>query len=290
MIEKKTLEGPRAIITGIWSRIASEPKPVRFVLSRILRKTGASILFSIARDGYKLRFFPTALSTTLWYQPSTRKLEERLISALLRDGDLFLDVGANIGTMTLAAATKLRRSGHVIAIEAHPKTFTYLEKNIALNGFTNVTLYNLAASDKEGVVLFSSRYSDDQNAVANKKDSIKVPSITLDSLILPDHNDLCLKLDVEGYELCVLRGANNILSKSRSVFFEAGARTLDAYGTNFGALREIFTLHGLKLFGNDGGVWKEIDATFVLGEVQDFIGLRNPSDIAAVNYALTHAG
>lgn len=278
------------MIARMWSRIASEPQPVRFVLSRILRKTRASVLFSIPRDGYKLRFFPTALSTTLWYQPSTRRSEERLIAALLRDGDLFLDVGANIGTMTLAAATKLGAKGHVIALEAHPQTFTYLEKNIAFNGVTNVTLHNLAASDKEGVLSFSSRYSDDQNAVADEEDAIKVRAITLDSLYLPDHNDLCFKLDVEGYELSVLRGANGILSKARSVFFEAGARTLDAYGTNFGALREIFARHGLQIFRDDGGTWAKIDDTFALGEVQDFIALRNPSDIDAVNHAAKRKG
>src|SRR5262245_58921880 len=125
--------------------VLQQKRPIRFLFSKLIQKTPLWKLsqLMIKRDGYRLRFFPTSLSASLWTYPAERHDDEVIIKSLLRPGDIFIDVGANVGTHSLAAATVVG-NGHVYAVEAHPVTFHYLKKNIELNPFSNITLYNYA--------------------------------------------------------------------------------------------------------------------------------------------------
>ena len=144
--------------------------------------------------------------------------EESFIQSLLRDGDTFVDVGANIGNLTIAGKLKVS-GGTVVAIEAHPRTFSFLVRNIALNQLT-VDARNVAVGDKPGMLAFSDMHADDCNGISLTAGGIAVPVQTLD-IELKDLGDIrLLKIDVEGYEFMTLRGAGEVLARTKFVYFE----------------------------------------------------------------------
>lgn len=195
-------------------------KNIRKWLSRFLRAIGLSHLFIINRGTYKLYFFRTALSSAYWVNPTERVKEERFLQAYLKPGDVYVDVGANIGALTLTAASVVGDNGKVYAFEAHPRVFSYLKKNVELNMFSNIRCYNCTIGRSSGVVSFSDRRSDDQNSIlVNGK--LQVPIYCLDEIIEKDINKIhLLKVDVEGYEGDVFSGSGDLLKRTDCVYFE----------------------------------------------------------------------
>ena len=131
----------------------------------------------------------------------------------LRSDDLFVDVGANIGSYTVLAAGHVGAS--VISVEPVPKTFEYLKNNIAINQVSSkVMVYNVALGNEKGQISFTSTL-DTMNHVATQSETntIEVPVDTLDSIVEKEKDPTLLKIDVEGFETNVLKGANSTLSK-----------------------------------------------------------------------------
>jgi FkbM family methyltransferase len=131
----------------------------------------------------------------------------------LRRDDLFVDIGANIGSYSVLA------SAHVetlcISIEPVPSTYIHLINNIQINNIqSRVKPLNIALGSKEGVVNFTKNY-DTTNHVAtiNDKDTITV-NISLLDTILQNSIPILLKIDVEGFETEVLNGAPNTLTNN----------------------------------------------------------------------------
>jgi FkbM family methyltransferase len=131
----------------------------------------------------------------------------------LRPDDVFLDVGANVGSFTLLASGVCKSKS--IAIEPVTSTFDILNKNIDLNKLhSKVTTINSAAGAAKGTVTFTSN-EDTTNHVTTENESnsahtITVQVITVDSLAI-DHSPTLIKIDVEGYETDVLKGMANTL-------------------------------------------------------------------------------
>ena len=128
-----------------------------------------------------------------------------LIKLLLKQGGVFFDIGANIGSYTLIASEQT--NAKVYSFEAHPKTFLSLQKNISLNNRHNVEAFNLAVSETDGTIYFSDLIQTPVNHIVdyNGKNSIPVVSTRLDTFIngknvVPDY----IKIDVEGFEFNVL--------------------------------------------------------------------------------------
>jgi hypothetical protein len=95
--------------------------------------------------------------------------------------------------------------------------------------------------------VFSDYRSDDQNHVTiASADGITVAVRTLDSLV-PNRNVDLLKIDVEGFELMVLRGAREALARTRAIYFEAWDRHFARYGYSFADLHDFLTLHGFTI-------------------------------------------
>jgi FkbM family methyltransferase len=163
----------------------------------------------------------------MWCDPQFYEKDEQLFSEHLRTGDNFVDVGANIGALTLAASRIVGPSGKVFSIEAHPATVEYLRGNVRLNRAENVTVIHSAVGDHQGSVKFSSGRNDDQNQVSAA--GIEIPLSTLDQL-LPSVPVRMLKVDVEGFELFVLRGAERVLTQTSVVYFESSEEHYRKYG------------------------------------------------------------
>jgi FkbM family methyltransferase len=141
----------------------------------------------------------------------------KLIRRLLRPGMTFSDVGANKGDFTLLAAKVVGPAGNVISIEPEPENYAYLRASIELNGYRNIRTFALALSDSDGTSRLrlapksgAHTLSPDQKIGNN---TVPVTATTLDSLL--DRSAIAkvdlIKIDVQGWELQVLRGARRTL-------------------------------------------------------------------------------
>ncbi len=146
-----------------------------------------------------------------------------------KDGGIVVDVGAHYGRYTLIAARRIGFKGKVIAIEADPKNFDMLDKNIKLNGLENVITLNYAASSNKSKVKLSipekksghTIYSSIMPGRSPTEMFIEVNANTVDTILNESGISIdqinWIKIDVEGAELEVLKGATNVLSKSKDI-------------------------------------------------------------------------
>ena len=159
----------------------------------------------------------------------------------LRADDLLLDVGANIGVYGLLAA---KSTGcRVIACEPAPDTFRTLADNVRLNRLDDrIELHNAAVGDAEGTLTLSVGQHGLNHVVQG--DGTTVPQRRLDD-IAGDRKARALKLDVEGYEMHVLRGAPRILGDPavKVVMVEING-LIERYGETVDGIRAHLRGHG----------------------------------------------
>lgn len=204
------------------AKLRDHPRPLRLVAGRLLWLARVSPLFVVQMPrGFRIRFYPSSISAALWADPGSRREDEDFVWAVLRSGDHYVDAGANIGQLVLAASRRVGPTGQVLAVEAHPAVYRYLEGNLALNDVGNARAVHCALGAEVGEVTFTSRRSDDQNYVSSDG-AVRVPMRPLDDL--GDATPVrLLKLDVEGYELPVLQGATRTLADTEIVYCELSA-------------------------------------------------------------------
>lgn len=161
----------------------------------------------------------------------------------LGPGDTFVDVGAHIGYFSLPAAKAVGPTGRVIALEPHPQSSRLLTRNAELNGFGQVTVLEVAASDHEGRAEFNMSattpmWSSLLSTTYSSGDAAQVPLRTLDGVLSDEGwpRIAGLKIDVEGAEPEVIRGSAECLERNPRAFIlsemcggdrlEASAETL----------------------------------------------------------------
>ncbi len=155
-----------------------------------------------------------------YYEPELTFLE-----SLLSPGKVFVDAGANFGIYTAMASKTVGEAGRVISFEPSARAFPVLRHNIALNGFRNVQAFPMALADKPGRAWLYHHSAVGSDALA--KDSTFDPDAyaqiieteSLDNVlrrISIEHVD-AIKLDVQGAEELVLRGASEIVTSIRPV-------------------------------------------------------------------------
>jgi FkbM family methyltransferase len=156
-----------------------------------------------------------------FYRSSNGKLAD-----LVSPGQTVLDIGANIGEVSLSFAKKVGEAGRVIAFEPNPPIFNQLKKNCELNPDLRVLPENLALGDADGVVEMIQPDGRNPGTVTvnpgesgKKNCAANIPVTTLDAYLQKKSIgkvDL-IKIDVEGYEGHVLDGAANTIQKNHPV-------------------------------------------------------------------------
>jgi FkbM family methyltransferase len=147
-----------------------------------------------------------------------------------KKGDIVVDIGAHIGLYTIIGAKRVGEQGKVVAIEADPENFEMLNRNIKLNQLTNVIPLNYAVYSKEtkiklylpsGESGFTKYNTIMPNWINTQEKFVEVNANTLDYLLqlnkIRQEEINWIKIDVEGAEFEVLKGATNVLSKSKDV-------------------------------------------------------------------------
>lgn len=137
--------------------------------------------------------------------------EMAFVLHLLRPGDLFADVGANVGGYTVLAAGV--RRARVVAIEPGRRAHAALTRNVALNRLSDrVRTAPVALGDAIGTLFFSTGHDATDHVSSEAGDAHeRVPQTTADALFA-DEAPLAMKLDVEGYEAAVLAGGRAVLA------------------------------------------------------------------------------
>ena len=137
-----------------------------------------------------------------------------------------VEIGTNIGTHTIPIAKVLAlQHRDLVAFEPQPFIFQNMCANLALNGITNARAWPHACADRQGTLYFQRPdYTSQGNFGgismdgADPRDGCSVPCVRLDDVMGSEAVGL-MKVDVEGFELLVLLGADNILASSRPVIY-----------------------------------------------------------------------
>ena len=157
------------------------------------------------------------------------KIELDILERLSAISSSFVDVGANLGLYSCIAANKMPSGGKVIAFEPVPENLGYLRRNLELNKQTSqITIEEQAVGQARGTIQIyllegsTCRHSPSAKNVFNSTTSITAPVISLDEYVqrkLPARPIKMIKIDVEGYEVAVLRGAHKTLREDKPTLF-----------------------------------------------------------------------
>jgi FkbM family methyltransferase len=148
------------------------------------------------------------------YEPAQTRLFERYV----KPGAVVYDIGAHYGYYSLLSSTLAGEPGVVIAFEPSPDNLSRLRRHIELNRCTNVRVIELAVSDSEGIAHFETRAGSGVGHLADDG-PLEVRTTRLDTLAEELPQPDVIKIDVEGAELGVLRGAAATLASARPVIF-----------------------------------------------------------------------
>lgn len=229
----------------------------------------------ILRHKFKMSFmsyFP--MHRLIYYYLMNRKeLYEKEVTLkiceLLKIGDTFVDVGAHIGWFTLLAASIVGKSGRVLAVEPDMTNFKYLQRQVKINELDgNVRLRKYAVTSETGdVTLFFNsdndgghslwptwRHKDNKISMKQRKSST-VEGITLDELCEKEGISYIniLKVDTEGAEVKVFKGAKKLLSNQCIAYIVAEALEfgLNQMGSNVLEMVEMMEDYGYQAYQLD---------------------------------------
>ncbi len=202
-------------------------------------KVGEHIIRTI--HGFDLKINPSidnGVELSLFQTGTYEKGILFFLKQVLKVGDCFIDVGANIGLMTVFAAKKVGDFGKVIAFEAHPETFKLFQFNLELNNIKNVVAHDFAlGSENTQSVIYDNWQVNRGGASLIIKDdnsnSYPIEVRKLDDSLNENIQPKVIKIDVEGFELSVLKGASETISKYKPILIvELSAKRDNQYQIN----------------------------------------------------------
>jgi FkbM family methyltransferase len=197
--------------------------------------------------------------------------EFKVIPGLVADGNTAIDIGANAGLYSVLFSRLCGRTGRVWAFEPVPDTYWRLKETLALNRCENVVPMQAAVSDKAGIVtmnLFEPQFSEwnslgirtvvtTDGVPHTPTSSVEVPSYALDKFCEQqqiEHINF-LKVDVEGFELAVFRGAETLLKEQRIdyICYEIAKVPLKSAKTDTRSVIKFLETYGYRTYRFNGG-------------------------------------
>jgi FkbM family methyltransferase len=226
---------------------------------------GNSMLLKISVPKYDYKFYCRINNEDYTFMTGHEDEIEEYFNP--KDGEIIVDVGAHIGHYTIISSKRVGPNGKVIAIEAHPDNFEMLNRNIKLNKLTNIIPLNYAVYSKEtklklylpdeelGYTMHHStmlNYVSTKYKIETEGKYVEVNANTLDNLLfqqqqkqngISHENINWIKIDVEGAEFEVLKGATSILSKSKDI-----ALLIEVHGKdNYKPIVEFLKTYNFKI-------------------------------------------
>lgn len=267
-------------VVRVWKDSLSFTHPGRYWWFCLIRRLGLSerVRFRFLDCAFWL--FPTGVIRNMYCKPEIWPPTQEIIwlRRVLRAGEVYVDIGANVGSHAICVAKHLGRSGKVYAFEPHPLTFQRLQANIRLNQLSNIEAHNVALGDAEGEIGFSDLMHDDRNRVicVEQSPGIRVPIRRLDSYAFAHLPITILKIDTEGYELHVLRGGEQALRHSAMIWVEASDKNLGQFDHTADMLANFLLERGWSLFRWVGPEDLEtVHPPVKVDKTQNWIGVRS---------------
>lgn len=206
---------------------------------RLARRVEYGWSGAVSAEGARFHLDPSdeVITRAILRDGTWEKAEIETVRRLLRPGDTFIDVGANVGWYTAVGSKSVGREGRVIAFEPAPGSLTYLRRTVAANGLRNVSVEPKALSDKPGTLelhIGATNKGHNSLLASTATDAtVKVPAVTLDDYLsdIPGAVRL-VKIDTEGAEGFILRGMAETFRKNphMAVLMEYHPRLIRALG------------------------------------------------------------
>lgn len=242
-------------ILAVWSiirRFFREYIPLKFLYlffsdGKIMKKVQGNKMFLDMNDLGISR--ELALYGVHEYQ-STQEVKR-----IITPGMTILEIGANIGYYALIEATLAGKSGHLYAIEPSPSNFEALKKNLELNGIRNTYLHQAAFGEKRGKSKFYVYDRSNLSSFIKREDmgmqctEVEVEILTLDDFLVGKEVDF-VRMDVEGYEREILRGAEKAFAagkKPKYFFIEVHSDLLHMKGSSCKEILELLGGYGYDI-------------------------------------------
>jgi FkbM family methyltransferase len=203
-----------------WSLLIWRTKSKRLQHELFANNKGSRYVVRQIDDGVLVQFDLSNINDlTMLAEIVATGFYERATTFLVRDvlkkGDTFVDVGANIGYFSVIASRSVGEHGEVYALEPSTEAFERLKMNVAINGATNIRIVPKAAHRAAGELrLYLSDIQDGMNStlgIIKHSASRTIQTTTIDEL-LGNKKIALIKIDVEGAEREALIGAKNVLS------------------------------------------------------------------------------
>jgi len=242
---------PSNIILGFQRFLAWNP-PLRKLRYDLLIKLGYSEVLREVQEGVMiLNLKYGGIHRDLFIHGIREPWSTMIFKKELKRGDVVIDIGANIGYYVLIEASKVGKEGLIYAIEPSLRNLRYLLINIKLNNIQDrVVVKRLAIGDRDGYAYMKRGEAPylDRVALTMIKDVEKTPMMTLDSFIKKEniHKVDFVRMDVEGFELRIIRGMKTTLKRfSPKLFIEIHPTMMyKYYGDRLKEFLEELSLHG----------------------------------------------
>jgi FkbM family methyltransferase len=243
------------ILRALLSHDAAQQKRLgpllRFLGWQLLKRSGSGPVIVEAFQGGRLKCYPeNSASNAVIYFDLPDWAEMQFLQQLLRPGDGFLDIGANVGVYSVLANTLVQSSGSVLAFEPDPKNAEYLNENFLLNAMDTQNIHKVVLGDKGGTCRFDTGQGSTGSVLANEDKRGETMEVKrLDTLVDDPSAFMVAKVDVEGFELPVLHGATRLLeAKSPKVWLVETNRCCEQYGMSRLDLKEFFAAYDFEMF------------------------------------------
>ena len=202
---------------------------------------------------------PVANSYLALYLTGKRLTEQRelaLLRTLVEPGMTIADIGANVGFYAMQMAQWAGENGRVLAFEPDPFTFELLRRRTSAAVPANLEVRQFALGEARGTAtLYCSAYNRADNRVGQRHDELNVEAIEIEVRTLDDYLAErgspavdALKIDVQGLEAHVLRGAQQTLPRVRWIWLEFSPDHLRGAGTDPEGFLESLGALGMKVF------------------------------------------
>ena len=170
-------------------------------------------------DGFNLFAMPNDyVGASIIAHQSYEKHVTDVIRAELKEGDVFLDLGANLGYFAMMGCSIVKERGKVISFEPNPQNLQLITASQQDNKFNNLTLYPYAVSDHATTLRFTTVGSNGGVITEHSKYQthyLMVESVVLDDFLKDEERIDFVKMDIEAHELPALRGMENLMRKFR---------------------------------------------------------------------------
>ena len=191
------------------------------------------------------------------YVNTVEPQKTRALLGILRAGQVVFDIGANIGYYTILASQQVGPLGRVLAFEPYARNVKYLERHVSLNHADNVTIVPVACAERSALERFvmgtdsATGHLSSESTAREEGKTLIVPAAAVDDLVrafglMPD----VMKVDVEGAEERVLRGAAKTLADARPILLLA---------VHSVALRAACTSYLLRFGYPEPSIWADVE-------------------------------